>query len=1010
MNIFFHRLARQLFVALILSVLPGLATAEGPGLKTDEAIYQPPSRHTELLILQEKLKDDMDLLESNRKTLENLKEINKKQEGAPPRYVETKQVEEAKYSYDQASISLDKIKIALASAQKNITLLQNYITEYEEALINARARNESARAEKIEQRLVLEREKLSIEKERVKILSQLLPVATDIQKLTQNTLTQRTERLRLEQVATILKGQKAEENELLGLQKGWEEKLNQSRSDLEKLRPLESPPTPDQQVLLDEIAQAQDYMQLYQIKLKLLGIEKLLEAYDKRDLSDATVSYFSEAGKRLEKIKEELKGAQIFIQNQQVLLQRQMDALKQPGADYALSSRARSRMTKMYSNLKIEYERTEKSINELGTGLTSLQNILMEGARQTWQTRQQLPHDLADWAQFAKDMWTLPQLAYQSVVSAYQQLVSNLSNASGLIWFLLFALMAGWIALCVWIRRLLAGFLANARDKGLSFSANAFIIFAQLFYRNIAGVTLFGALLIITSLLRVSSNNMVALISLGCVWFFYRIATGLARISLFENIWDLSGSDVILYKGLRWSLGLGSFIIALTVLAHYLPLPSQITSSFDRLFMLVLLGVSIPLLRGWRVLPSIFAKEGKSKPYVRRMALWLGFLIPFTLFSNAIIGLVGYVNLAWIIWIAEGQFLLVLTALVLARGLLGDTMEFLAKVAIRNLKSGWVWTESILKPIHTVLHLLFLFIAGWALFRIYGLDQNVTVMSWIAAITTQPIFEMSGVSITAYNLIQFAILLMVIRWAAKWSREFAYRFIFAKYKDKGLRNSMAVFTQYTTIMVGGFVILKVVGIDLTTLTVVLGALAVGIGFGLQGIANNIVSGILLLVERPFRAGDIITLGTNEGEVTHIGVRATTIKTWDNMEVIIPNAETVTQALTNWTHHDTIVRTTFDLHIGFKENPHQAEAIILQVLRRHPSVVSLPEPSVMLTSFAEYALRFQVRYFIDLSLGQTRAVVRSKILFAIWDSMRAAGIEIPYPHQSIEISSQNKLIR
>jgi potassium efflux system protein len=275
-------------------------------------------------------------------------------------------------------------------------------------------------------------------------------------------------------------------------------------------------------------------------------------------------------------------------------------------------------------------------------------------------------------------------------------------------------------------------------------------------------------------------------------------------------------------------------------------------------------------------------------------------------------------------------------------------------------------------------------------------------MERLTILATKPLIQMGGISITVFNVLQFVILLMVIRWAAKWSREFAYRFIFAKYKDKGLRNSMAVFTQYATIMLGAFVILKVIGIDLTTLTVVLGALAVGIGFGLQSIANNMVSGILLLIERPFRAGDIITLGAHEGEVTHIGVRATTIKTWDNMDVIIPNAETVSQALTNWTHHDSIVRTTLDINIDYSENPYQAQAIIMQVLRRHAAVVSFPDPSVLLTDFAVYSLKFQVRYFIDLSLGKSRAEVRSEVLFAIWDSLRASGIEIPFPHQSVEI--------
>jgi potassium efflux system protein len=1002
MNIFLQGLGRQFIVTVIFMMVTCVAWGAVSSPKAEEAMLHNSAKHAELLILQQKLQDDTDLLEFSQAHLEKLRKNNEIADSSERGYVEPKQVEEAKFNLELAGVQVEKVKLELSSTQTEIPLLEGYISQYEQQLIKARARNSDEFAAVLDERLSLERQKLLYERERVKKLTQLLGIVTEIHTLEQDNLNRATEQLRLEQVASIWKDQQAQEANLLKEQAHWEQKLSQYRQALDKLRPLQSPPTAAQQALLDDIAQAQEHMQLTHIQLTLTRMDTLLRDLSKREAANLASYRQTELSERVARLKAELVGTQIQVENQEMILARQLEMLKQPGARHALSGASKNRLTDMYTDLQTDYHTTDKNIHELMTRIEKLQANLLVGARQTWQTRQQLPRDLEGWSQFAKDLWTLPQLTYQSLVSAYDQMVMNLSNASAIIWLLLLVLMSAWISACIWVRRRLSEFLSSARDLGLSFSANAFIVVAQLVYRNITGITLFGALLILSTLLNVSANNMVALISLGAVWFFYRIATGLARISLFENIWDLSGSDVVLYQGLRWSLGLGSFIIALTVLAHYLPLPQSIVASFDRLFMLVLLGVSIPLLRGWRVLPSIIAKEGKTKSYIRRTTYLLGLFIPLSLFSTAIIGLIGYVNLAWIIWIAEGQFLMVLTAVVLARGLLGDTMEMLAKTLIRNLKSGWVWTESVLKPMHTVLYLLIYFVAGFALFHMYGLDHNPKVMERLTILATKPLIQMGGISITVFNVLQFVILLMVIRWAAKWSREFAYRFIFAKYKDKGLRNSMAVFTQYATIMLGAFVILKVIGIDLTTLTVVLGALAVGIGFGLQSIANNMVSGILLLIERPFRAGDIITLGAHEGEVTHIGVRATTIKTWDNMDVIIPNAETVSQALTNWTHHDSIVRTTLDINIDYSENPYQAQAIIMQVLRRHAAVVSFPDPSVLLTDFAVYSLKFQVRYFIDLSLGKSRAEVRSEVLFAIWDSLRASGIEIPFPHQSVEI--------
>ncbi|MGA2655099.1 MAG: mechanosensitive ion channel domain-containing protein, partial [Gammaproteobacteria bacterium] len=238
---------------------------------------------------------------------------------------------------------------------------------------------------------------------------------------------------------------------------------------------------------------------------------------------------------------------------------------------------------------------------------------------------------------------------------------------------------------------------------------------------------------------------------------------------------------------------------------------------------------------------------------------------------------------------------------------------------------------------------------------------------------------------------------------ARWSREFAYRWLYSSAKDPGVRNSLSVFTQYATVALGAFIILRVLGIDLTTLTVVAGALAVGIGFGLQNLANNLISGVLLLIERPMRAGDVVTMGTFEGEVTHIGMRATTIKNWDNMEVMVPNAEAVSKPLTNWTLHDTIVRTVFTLRVGFNENPHQVQAIIYQVVTRHPAVVAHPKPEIFLLEFAEDAMIFEIRYYIDFNYCNSRPLVRSEILLSLWDSLKTAGIDMPYPRQAVELS-------
>jgi len=161
--------------------------------------------------------------------------------------------------------------------------------------------------------------------------------------------------------------------------------------------------------------------------------------------------------------------------------------------------------------------------------------------------------------------------------------------------------------------------------------------------------------------------------------------------------------------------------------------------------------------------------------------------------------------------------------------------------------------------------------------------------------------------------------------------------VFSQVSDLGVRHSLSVFTQYAVVLSGLLIILRVIGLDLTTLAVFAGAVGVGIGLGMQSLANNFVSGLLLLVERPLRSGDIVRIGEYEGEVVGIGMRSLTVKTFDNQSVIIPNAEVVGSAFTNWTHRDQVLRIMLAIGIGYDSDPHQAQAIVEQVLADNDAV-------------------------------------------------------------------------
>jgi potassium efflux system protein len=256
-------------------------------------------------------------------------------------------------------------------------------------------------------------------------------------------------------------------------------------------------------------------------------------------------------------------------------------------------------------------------------------------------------------------------------------------------------------------------------------------------------------------------------------------------------------------------------------------------------------------------------------------------------------------------------------------------------------------------------------------------------------------------------LILAAVILVV--WLGRWIREVTYRWIYARIVDLGARHSLSVFTQYAVVVVGLLITLRLLGIDLTTLAIFAGALGVGIGFGLQNIANNLVSGILLLIERPLRSGDIINIGNREGLVTRMGMRSLTIKNWDYQDVIIPNSEIIGSAFINWTHSDNVLRTKLTLGVSYDNDPYQAKQVIEQVLKAHPAVLKNPAPAVWLSDLGSSSVNFHVQYYFDLK-QHNGLEVKSQILFNLWDRLKAAGIRIPYSQQDLYIKELPDTIR
>ena len=524
-----------------------------------------------------------------------------------------------------------------------------------------------------------------------------------------------------------------------------------------------------------------------------------------------------------------------------------------------------------------------------------------------------------------------------------------------------------------------------------------------LLYRNVPHLTGITLLVVLFFFNHIVLANYHLLINLFLVWLTFRNLILIARLMLLERVSDSSGKDVKLYYRLFWLLLVGGWSTALMVLAHQLPLTLLLQDIFNRLFMLFLLALSLVAWRSKDVIPYLLWPLLKTKKrYLRHAISLLVVLVPLTLLTTAIIGFVGYIDLAWTLSRYQAYVLMVITSYVLVRGLVLDALNALSEWMLSSLHNGWLWIEVILKPLDALARVFLVLLSIYVLFELFGWTADSQVVAVLWRVGHYAFVDLSGARITVFNVLKFIALLFVFAWFAKWTREFCYRWLYRKVNDSGVRNSLSVFTQYAIIILGGLLTLRVLGIDFSGMAIVFGGLAVGMGFGLRDFASNIVGGVMLLIERPVREGDLITLGEYEGRVAHIGIRSMRVSSWDNMEVLIPNAETFNKPFTNWTHQDYVVRTVVPIKVNREDDPTVVQQLIMDALVSIPEVLNEPPSQVLLKQIDEVLIDFELRYFINVQ-NHTRFEVRSKVLFAIMAAFKAAGVKAPIPSLNVELN-------
>lgn len=221
--------------------------------------------------------------------------------------------------------------------------------------------------------------------------------------------------------------------------------------------------------------------------------------------------------------------------------------------------------------------------------------------------------------------------------------------------------------------------------------------------------------------------------------------------------------------------------------------------------------------------------------------------------------------------------------------------------------------------------------------------------------------------------------------------------------DPGARYAVARLLYYVLLAVGLVAALQTTGLELSSLTVAVGALSVGIGFGLQNIVNNFVSGLILLFERPIQVGDWVEVGGASGRVTQIGARSVTILTGDSISVLVPNADFLSNQVINWSHGNPEVQVRVPVGVAYGTDLDHATEVLLRVARRSELVLASPQPQVQVSSFGDSAVNLDLAVWIDIRVT-VAGRVRSDLNRDIYAEFRESGVEIPFPQRDVHLKS------
>ncbi|MFO8066863.1 MAG: mechanosensitive ion channel [Bacteroidales bacterium] len=279
----------------------------------------------------------------------------------------------------------------------------------------------------------------------------------------------------------------------------------------------------------------------------------------------------------------------------------------------------------------------------------------------------------------------------------------------------------------------------------------------------------------------------------------------------------------------------------------------------------------------------------------------------------------------------------------------------------------------------------------------------------VKIVLNYPLFKLGKSEIDLSLILYLIISISLLLYLSSKLKKLIQNRLLVKYKvEIGIRQAISTMIRYVILVIGFTIIIQTTGIDLSFIAILAGALGIGIGFGLQSITNNFVSGLVILMERPVKVGDRIEIITENderiaGDVIDISSRASRILTNDNITIIVPNSNLISSTVINWSHNDRRVRFNFKVPVHYKENPEVIKKLLKEVAEDEEGVLKNPPADVLFDDFGDSELVFLLRVWTTKYI-QRPGVLRSRLYYALFKKFKEHNIEIPFPQRDLHFKS------